>query len=64
MLAVDDCLTSGKTMTAVYKLLASKGVNNIYSAVLYKNIHVEQSVYFAAQYDADREWLVFPWENR
>ena len=64
VLVVDDCLTSGKTINAVYDLLTNKGATSIYIAVLYKNIHVEYPVQFAAQYDADREWLVFPWENR
>lgn len=64
VLVVDDCLTSGKTINAVCKLLENKNATSVYVAVLYKNIHTEYPVQFAAQYDADREWLVFPWENR
>lgn len=44
VLVVDDCLTSGKTMNAVYNLLANKGARSIYIAVLYKNIHTEYPV--------------------
>lgn len=65
VLVVDDCLTSGKTLDAVYQLLADKKVQSIYMAVLYKNINVEDvfPMSYAALYDASKEWLVFPWEN-
>ncbi len=65
VLVVDDCMTSGKTIDAVYKLLVNKKVERVYIAVLYKNIHANgYPVTFAAAYDANKEWLVFPWENR
>lgn len=48
VLVVDDCLTSGKTINAVYNLLANKGATSIYIAVLYKNIHTEYPIQFAA----------------
>ena len=65
VLVVDDCLTSGKTLDAVYQLLTDKKAQSIYMAVLYKNINVDDvfPMSCAALYNADKEWLVFPWEN-
>lgn len=64
ILLVDDCLTTGTTMDAVEKATLSK-VNCLryaHKVVLFKNKNNLQHAIYGKLYDADKIWLVFPWE--
>ena len=64
ILLVDDCLATGTTMNAVEKAVTAK-VNCLryaHKIVLFKNEHNLQHAIYGKLYDADKTWLVFPWE--
>ena len=49
------------------KIAENQQVTNIVNAFLYKNIHTPDDVSanycYAAEYDGNAHWLVFPWEK-
>lgn len=66
IIIVDDCLTTGTTLDAVYKAVASKAsyCRYVYKAVLFQNKCSLQYVLHGQKYDAKTTWLVFPWEKK
>ena len=68
VLVVDDVIFTGTTLNAVMEKIAeNQQVTNIVNAFLYKNIHtpvdVSANYCYAAEYDGNAHWLVFPWEK-
>lgn len=66
VLVIDDCMTTGTTLNALTTKLRKKlGKYAIIDVgVLYKNKHLEdKNVMFGTKYDADKIWIVFPWES-
>lgn len=64
ILLVDDCMATGKTYTNVLAELASYECKICSLACLYTNKNLQNKpTYFHKEYDADTEWIVFPWEK-
>ena len=68
VLVVDDVIFTGTTLSAVMEKIAeNQQVTNIVNAFLYKNINTPDDVSanycYAAEYDGNAHWLVFPWEK-
>ena len=64
ILLVDDCVTTGKTLEVAEHVLKVAGASSASSIVLFKNIHNNSCIYYGEEYDADKSWLVFPWEKK
>lgn len=65
VLIVDDCITTGTTLTNVKKMVDKKLSKDSTSdiCVLFKNKNLDCDIISSVEYDANKTWLVFPWER-
>lgn len=68
ILIVDDVYTTGTTIDTVTKLILDNTENiHITTVTIFENIHQlnieRQPDIYSTVYDADKDWIVFPWEG-